>query len=244
MMKKLNLILTVLLCGVFSIQAQHLGNKKVKGNGEIKTITRNTSDYESISVLGNLSVELIAGKEGFIKIQAEENLIEYIKTRIVGDELTIRIKKGYSLRPSVRKRIAITVPFEHINEVEISGSGDVNSSTTIKTKHFSTTVEGSGNLNLNIISQKITAEVAGSGNLKLYGRTDHFEVAIAGSGDVSAYDLIANTAEVSVAGSGNVRLYVNESLDASVAGSGDIRYKGKPMNVEKSIIGSGDITKQ
>ena len=64
MMKKLNLILTVLLCGVFSIQSQHLGNKKVKGNGEIKTITRNTSDYESISVLGNYRLNLYPEKKG------------------------------------------------------------------------------------------------------------------------------------------------------------------------------------
>jgi hypothetical protein len=243
-MKKLNLILSLFLCGIISSQAQHLGSKKITGNGKIKTITRTTNDYDIIRVLGNLDVELIHGTEGAIEIEAEENLLEYIKTKVIGTELTIRVKKGYRLRPSLRKRIAITVPFEHINKVTLSGSGDVESTNVIKTKHFSTAVSGSGDINLNVVSQRITADVAGSGDLKLYGRTDHFDVSVSGSGDVSAYELTANTAEVSVAGSGDVRLYVNESLDASVAGSGDIRYKGNPMNVDKSIVGSGDISKQ
>jgi hypothetical protein len=242
-MKNLYLLLTTFLLGIIALQAQHLGSKKINGNGFIKTFTREGADYESIYVHGSLDVELIHGIEGKIEIQAEENLIEYIKTKVVGNELTIRVKKGYSLRPSIRKRIVITVPFEHINEVSLSGSGDIESTSAIKTKHFSVAISGSGDIDLNVVSRSISADIAGSGDLKIYGKTDHIEISIAGSGDVSTYELKAKTAGVSVAGSGDVKLFISESLDASITGSGDIHYKGNPLNVEKRIVGSGDISK-
>ena len=243
-MKQFKLLLIILFCGFTSMNCQFFGTKKINGNGKISHETRSAKTYDSIEVIGSLDVELIRGKEGVIKIEAEENLLEYIQTQVSSSRLTIKVKKGYSIRPSIRKRIAITVPFDEISEVILTGSGDIESTDIIKTKHFSTAVSGSGDVNLNVISQRITSDVAGSGDLKLYGRTDHFDVSVSGSGNVSAYELIANIAEVSVAGSGGVRLYVNESLNASVAGSGDIRYKGNPMNIEKSIVGSGDISKQ
>ena len=242
-MKKVNVLLIVLFCGITSLQAQFFGNKSITGNGKISHETRITMDYESIEVLGSLDVELVKGKEGAIKVEAEGNLLEYIKTQVVNNTLTIRVKKGYSLRPSIRKRIAIIVLFEDISEVVLSGSGDIQSTYPIKAKRFSTAISGSGDIDLYVISKTIIVTVEGSGDLKLNGKTNHFEVSVAGSGDVSAFEFIANNADISVAGSGDVRLYVSESLDASVSGSGDISYKGNPMNVEKSIVGSGDISK-
>lgn len=243
-MKKTILLVVILICGITNVQAQSFGSKKITGNGKISRENRTTNTYESISVLGNLDVELVRGEEGRLKIEAEGNLLEYIKTRVVNNKLTISIKKGYSLRPSLRKRIAITIPFEDIIEVRLSGSGDIHCTDPIKTNRFSTAVSGSGDIDIHVISKTVIADIAGSGDIKLYGKTDHFEVSIAGSGDVSAYELITNTAEISVAGSGDVRLFVNESLDASIAGSGDIHYKGKPVNVDKSIAGSGSVSKE
>jgi hypothetical protein len=243
-MKRVIVLFIVLFCGVTSLQAQFFGNKKINGNGKISNETRTTEDYESIEVLGSLDVELLRGKEGSIKIEAERNFLEYIKTNVKNNTLIIKVKKGYSLRPSIRKRIAITVPFEEISEVTLSGSGDVECTDAIKTNHFYVSVAGSGDVNLHLITEKTTASVAGSGDIKLHGKTNYLEASVAGSGDITAYELMTNTADVLVAGSGDIRLFVIESLDASVSGPGDISYKGNPMNVEKSTVGSGDITKR
>ena len=243
-MKKVSVLLVVLFCAITSTQAQFFGSKKITGNGKISHETRSTKDYQSIAVLGNLDVELVRGEEGRIKIEAEGNLIEYIRTSVVNNELTIRIKKGYSLRPSLRKRIAITVPFEDISEVSLSGSGDIHGTEPIKSNRLSTVVSGSGDIDLHVITKTIIAKVSGSGDLKLSGKTNHFEVSVVGSGDVSAFELITNTAETSVSGSGDIRLFVNDSLEATVAGSGDIHYKGNPINIEKSVAGSGTISRE
>ena len=243
-MKKLNLLMSLLFMGSLIVQSQNWITKKVNGTGGIKTITRNTNDYESIHVHGNLDVDLVEGKEGLIEIQAEENLLEFIETTVLDNELIIKIKKGYSLRPSVRKRIAIVVPFEHLDKVEISGSGDIESASAIKTDYFSVNLSGSGDVNLHVICTTLKADVSGSGDIKLYGKAEDLTIAIAGSGDVSAYEFKSENADVSIAGSGDVKLFVSKRLEASIAGSGDISYKGNPGNVEKSIAGSGTVSQE
>ena len=243
-MKKLNLFLNLLFWASLTIQAQNWVNKKVKGNGAVKTITRNTEDYNSVHVYGSLDVELIEGEEGFIEIEAEENLMEYITTKVVGNELIIKTKKNHYLRPSDRKGIVITVPFKHLNKVEISGSGDIKSTSTIKSDDFSVSVSGSGDVSLHVETETLKAEIAGSGDIKLYGNTENVTIAIEGSGDVSAYEFKSENAKVSISGSGDVKLFVTEQIEASIAGSGDISYRGNPKNIEKSIAGSGTVSQE
>ena len=103
----------------------------------MKTTTISTSDYDVINTSGNLNINLVSGKEGEIKISAEENLIEYIEVFVENSELTIKIKKGYNLSPSVRSKMFVSVPFEKINDIKLSGSGDINTTDTIQTNTFS-----------------------------------------------------------------------------------------------------------
>ncbi|MFQ9020782.1 MAG: GIN domain-containing protein [Parabacteroides merdae] len=45
------------------------------------------------------------------------------------------------------------------------------------------------------------------------------------------------------AGSTHIEITANKAISTKIAGSGTIRYKGNPNIKEKSIIGSGSITK-
>ena len=80
-MKKSILVLVAILFASIS-HAQWWGSKKVKGNGNITTITRTTSDYDGIKCAGSMDYILVAGTEGEIKIEGEENLLKYIVTKI------------------------------------------------------------------------------------------------------------------------------------------------------------------
>lgn len=239
------LLISIALCSITSLNAQWWGNsKKIKGNGNMVTKTRNTSDYDQIKVKGSLDVSLVAGTEGKIAIEGESNLIEYIETDVEGESLKIYVKKGYYLKPSVGKKLIIQVPFKDISEVTLSGSGDIFSSDTIKANDFKTSVSGSGDVKLVISAQHVSGRVSGSGDLVLSGSSDSFKGSVSGSGDVQAFDLKAKDVTASVAGSGDVEVTATNSIKARVAGSGDIYYKGNPAKEDNSVSGSGDITKR
>ncbi|MCB0374876.1 MAG: DUF2807 domain-containing protein [Sinomicrobium sp.] len=227
-----------------SANAQWRGsNEKVKGNGSMVTKERKTADYDAISVAGSFDVELVAGTEGNIVINAEENLIPHIETEVKNNTLKIGVEEGYSLHPGRNHKMLITVPFKDISKVSLAGSGDVMSKNPIKADSFTASIAGSGDMDLEVNASQVKGSVAGSGDLRLKGSTTDFECSIAGSGDVYAFDLMAENVEASVSGSGDARVYCNGALKARVVGSGDITYKGNPKKEDTKAMGSGDISK-
>lgn len=235
-MKKSILLIAALLI-LSTIQAQ----KKIKGNGNVTTINRTTSDYEAVTFAGSFDYILVSGTEGKIKIEGEENLLQYIITEVKNGTLNIRTKNSISLQTSKNKTIKITVPFEEINAVSLTGSGDVWNENTISTNHFKTSVTGSGDIILDVEASSIDASVTGSGDLTLKGRTNNLKVNVTGSGDYKGFSLVANDVDVSVNGSGDAKVVCNGHLKARVSGSGDIRYSGTPKTEDSKVAGSGSI---
>ncbi len=236
--------LGIALCMVAVTNGQW--GKKIKGNGNVVTIERSTEEYDAISVAGWFDVILVEGQEGKLSIEGEENLLEYIKTEVKEGKLVIKTEKGYNLQPSSWKKdggIYVTVPVESVNEVSLSGSGDIVGKKTITASEFSTSMSGSGDITLDLQSKTVTAVMSGSGDINLSGSTEVFNVQISGSGDIKAYDLIADTVDASISGSADIQVTANEMLKARVSGSGDIHYRGDPKKIDSKSSGSGDITK-
>lgn len=240
-MKNLALLTLALLLS-FNVNAQW-GSQKVRGNGKMTTVTRDVGEYDIISVGGFFEVNLIAGEEGSINLEAEENLMDYIITEVKGNALKIRIEDNTNLRTSRNKTIRITIPFEDLEEVNLAGSAKLRSEEVIKADRFATSVAGSGNVSLEVQAREVTASVSGSGSLNLSGTADEVAFKLSGSGNLNAEDLTAVDAEASVTGSGNLRLVCDGGLlKARTTGSGNITYSGKPSREDFKTIGSGKIS--
>ncbi|QCE42662.1 head GIN domain-containing protein [Psychroserpens sp. NJDZ02] len=239
---KQTLVLGLTLLIFTSCNAQWGNGKKIKGNGNVTTITRSTSDYDAIRLAGWMDFKLVKGTEGNITIEGEENLLNYIITEVESNSLLIKIKNNINLKPSGSKTITITIPFDDIDKVSLAGSGDVSSNATINSNNFETKVSGSGDMTLDIKSINVDATVTGSGDLTLTGHTKNLEASVTGSGDFHAGRLQADNAQTKVTGSGGIVVYAKDNLKAKVTGSGDIEYKGNPEKVDKKVTGSGDIS--
>ena len=217
--------------------------KRVKGNGKTVTIERSVGEYDRVALAGWFDVELIDGKEGELTITGEENLLEYIKTEVKDGKLTIKQKKGVNLRPSNwNEGIVIVVPVESVDGVSLSGSGDIEGKTVLKSDNFKTSISGSGDITLQVEAKSVDASMSGSGDINLSGKTTDFEVSVSGSGDIKAYDLEADFVDAQVSGSADIKVTANEMLKARVSGSGDISYKGNPKKIDTKSSGSGDIS--
>lgn len=239
-MKKV-IAICLLTLSTLPIQAQWWG-KGIKGDGNMTTTTRSVGDYDQVKVSGFFDVQLVAGPEGSLTIEGESNLLEYIVTEVRDGALKIQVQKGKSLRPSNRMGIKITVPFQDISAVTLSGSGDIWNTDTITADVFTTAVAGSGDVKLNVQAQTVKASLSGSGDLTLEGSTRSVEASLAGSGDLEARNLKAQQADARVAGSGDVTVYASNSIKARVSGSGDIDCYGNPDKQDTKVAGSGDIS--
>ncbi|KRB53483.1 head GIN domain-containing protein [Flavobacterium sp. Root186] len=233
----------LLACAVFLLSFNTNAQNKIKGNGKVVTETRTTGDYDGIKISGFFDVNLVAGKEGKISIKGEENLLSSIKVEVEDNTLKIYIESFKNIRPSSGKSIEITVPFDKISNIALSGSGNIQSKDVIKSDKLLAKLSGSGNFNLAIDSNEFELNLSGSGNVNLKGIADNFTTKLSGSGDIDAGSLKSKNVDVNVSGSGNSKVTCNDKLTARVSGSGNIKYAGNPEKRDVKVSGSGNITK-
>lgn len=240
MLKKITLTLFI---AAFTISANAQNwwgsSKKIKGNGNVVTVDRTTSDYEGIAIGGSFDVILIKGKEGNISIEGEENLIPYIQTEVKRGTLQIKFEKSINVRTT--RRLTVTVTYDDIDMISLGGSGNIKSKGTIKANKFKVSIGGSGNITLDVEADDISSNIGGSGNIKLSGYANELNCSIAGSGSIKAYELKVDVLNASIAGSGSITTTVANKIKANVVGSGSIYYKGNPSDISKKSVGSGSV---
>ena len=241
-MNKSILLIVALMFATVS-HAQWWGGKKVKGNGNMTTETRNTGDYDGVKCAGSMDYILVAGTEGKIKLEGESNLLEYIITEIKNGALVVKVQNDVNLKTSRNKSIKITIPFKEIENVSLAGSGDLWNDNVLASDNLDISLTGSGDIILKIKASKTKASITGSGDVTLKGSTHNLEASVTGSGDFHGFDLEVNDTDVSVTGSGDAKVVCNENLKARVTGSGDIVYKGHPKKEDTKVDGSGSIKK-
>ena len=197
-------------------------------------------DFTGIKSYGSFDLYVSSGSKS-VKIEADDNLLPYIETRVEGHTLKVSSKEGVWLRPRNNIKIYVSLPsFELIRSY---GSGDIHGQTKISgNSDLDLGVIGSANINLEADAPSIKAEVNGSGDLDLKGQTRTFKASINGSGNVRAFDLKSEDSEVRIAGSGDADVYASIKLDVHVGGSGNVRYKGGAQ-ISSNIAGSGSVKK-
>jgi hypothetical protein len=234
---------SILLSVLSALFFTAIGNSqnRVKGNGKVITEKRTTTGYDEIILAGSFDVILVSGIEGVISIEGEENILPHIKVEVTKNVLKISNEKNVQI--DTKKRLVLTVPFEQIRSVSLSGSGDVISKNTIISPTFKAKLSGSGDLTLDVKTTDFETNLSGSGDVVLTGSSDNFISKTSGSGDVDAVNLTTKNANLTISGSGDMKANCSESLYARVSGSGDIAYKGNPKTKDTKVNGSGEISK-
>ncbi|HUQ66885.1 MAG TPA: head GIN domain-containing protein [Flavitalea sp.] len=221
---------------------RYLGGKRVHGNGNIITSDRSATGFEGVESYGSFDITLIPASIASIKIEADENLQQYIETYVDNNNLQIRSRDGYNLRPSGDMKIIVSGPV--FTTLSTHGSGSITGQGLLSTNNAEVHMEvaGSGNIDVEVNASKVNGKIAGSGNIIVKGSSKEFEGGIYGSGNIKAGNLHTEDSRINIAGSGNVEIFANNKLDVSVMGSGEIKHRGNAQ-VNTKISGSGSVVK-
>ena len=234
------LLFGVIIAMVFTGQSCDLISfETVHGNGTAGTQTRGVGDASKIESRGFFDVVIVKGSSSSVKIDADQNLLQYIVTENENGKLVIRSKDGIEIKSD--NKILVTVTTPRLEEVQVAGSGNVTTNDTFDAPdHFKVGIAGSGNVTLALNTPKVEASIAGSGDINLSGETKDSRIDIAGNGNFKTENLKAENVEVHIAGSGDARVFASLNLDIHIAGSGNVYYKGTPA-IKQSVAGSGNI---
>lgn len=237
-MKKINVIVNVALILLVSIVV--VSCNCIIGNGEIVKEKRDVGTFTSIVLKMGGDLYLKQDTTTTLSIEAQENLLEHIVTRISGKKLIIDFKSG-CYKSDGPVNFYITLP--ELSEVQVNGSGNIKGKGVFNLEDIGLKINGSGNVNMDIVANRIDISINGSGSVFLDGTSQKLKASISGSGEIYAEDHTSYKAYISVTGSGSCEVYAHDLLDVSITGSGDVSYFGNP-ELRTHVTGSGSVRKK
>jgi hypothetical protein len=199
--------------------------KRIRGTGNITTQTRSAGEFNSIDVSGNINVYARQDSSSSIRVEADENLQQYIETIDEGNVLRIKTQAGYNLRSS--RPIKVYVSSAAFKKFEASGACDIFSEGKItSSSDIDFDLSGSCNVTMDVNAPKISVDMSGAGTIKLKGETKDFRIQGSGSTDIKCLDLLAETVDLDISGAGDAEVYASSKLTGTISGAADVRYKG------------------
>ena len=218
--------------------------KTIKGDGNVKTETRDVTEFSSLASAGSMDVNITYGSTNKLEIQADENLLPYIETTVTDGKLSIKASKNVNLKS--KSKMIVNVSMTKVNSLQLSGSGNINGSGAfINDDKTNISISGSGNIKLEFDTFKdLELAISGSGNMELKGNgTNDITAHVSGSGNIDCSNINSNTTDAKISGSGNIKVYAKNSIDAQISGSGNVLYKGDAPSINSKVSGSGKVIK-
>lgn len=216
-------------------------NNVTRGSGKTATETRDVSDFTAVQLswLGDLAIT--QGDTEGLRIEAEDNILPLITTRVDGGTLIIELvddADGGMVIPTQSVKYSLQV--KDLKSIDLSGAGNI-SAPALKSEQLRLTLSGAGNVDLQqLTTQELDARSSGAGNLTLAGAAETQSVTLSGLGNYSAGDLQSNDATVDISGAGNATVWAAKTLDVKISGAGSVSYYGSPQ-VTESISGVGSV---
>ncbi len=210
----------------------------IKGNGQVKRENRELTEFDKIDVSGAYNLFIKQGDQQSVTIEADANLMDFIRTTVDGKELNISSEK--SIRGYEKLNVYITVT--KIKGIEASGACDVKSDGVIKTKFLELDLSGATDMSLELDCEAIDADASGASDINLSGEAEVAEYDLSGACDVKAYGLKSKRVKADLSGASDARVFVTKKLQVKASGASSVRYKGNPEDVVSSTSGAASVT--
>ncbi len=195
-----------------------LSFKGVKGSGHLATDPRDATGFKGVDVGGVFQVEITAQKEFAVEVEADDNLLQYIRTDVRNGVLHIETSRKISPKNPIRVRVSAP----EIDNLDVSGIA---------------------NVTLNEVkTSSLSLDSSGASKIKISGETTKFTVDVSGATKIDAEHLAAVDATIDASGASSVTVNVSGNLRTDASGASKIHYTGTPANINKSTRGASRVS--
>ena len=209
------------------------------GSGNVVREDRHVSSFNAIDVSGSFEVFLSQGTTQSVIVEADDNLMKLIKTRVNGNTLEIDTKEP--IRHAKCMKIYLTVT--DLKEIQLSGAVDIQTETKLTFNDLSLDVSGATDSKIELDVQKLNVDCSGGSKLHFVGQAKEVSFDISGAVDLFAFDMIAEKMDLGISGAGKAEVNVTREFNADISGAASVRYKGNPEKISQDVSGAGSIKK-
>jgi len=239
-MKAFKLILSVIILSALAGSCYFDNLETVSGNGKVVKQSRNVSGFSGLKVATGIDAVITQGERESLTVEADENLMDYIKTEVVDGKLKIYSDKN--IRNAKEKKVYIE--YKKLNSIDISSAGNVDGNNTLVTDELDIEMSSAGDLTLAMEADKLEISISSGGDAKLSGKVNTFKADLSSAGDLNAYELEAKVGNISVSSAGTASVFITDEASFQCSSAGSINYKGEPRLKNVSTSSAGSVNKK
>jgi len=235
-------ILITLLISIFFVSCHldmNLGDGK-RGNGNVITEGRNISEsFTAVKASEGLDVYVTQGNNADITVEADENIIDLIRTDIKDGVLRIHTEKRIGRAKA--KKVHVTLP--NITELDASSGADLESNGVITSDRLILDSSSGADIKVNVKAGELECDASSGADIRVAGTADMLIADASSGSDIKARDLEVKKCIAEASSGADITVNVSEQINAKATSGGDVKYIGNPTVVKKNSSFSGDVTK-
>ncbi len=225
----------VLICSTF-LKAQ-----KVKGSGNIITVERDHTGFTGLRTRTVVEVQLTQGSFK-VEVEAEDNIQEYVKTRIVKDNLIVEIDDDAKIK--TEKPIKVYVQMPQITFVEVSEASKLSAKSVFKTPELSIEASGASDSNFIMDVKNLRIRLSGSAKVRATGYAVKQFIKLEESSTYEASQLKSEDIDIAGGSAGKAEILAFNSIFGDLSEAAYCKYYGEPKKVDVALSDAAKLEQQ
>lgn len=237
------LIYSLCLLTMFSCKKENMCDC-VKSSGKENVIYRDLRDFTCIDTKDKMEFYITQGPEYEVRVEAGENLQKLIKTELDGETLKVFNTNRCNWVRGYKNAIRVYITAPYFKHIKNGSVGTIQSTNTITQDDISVRIENSGDVKLDLNTQRFFGSVHGNGDIYLTGTTKDLMSNYTGTNYLYASQLTVTSYiylhSISI-GHAYVKAPENGLMDIVLDRNGDVHYTGNPNTIHLTKNGKGDL---
>ncbi|MEM9686500.1 MAG: head GIN domain-containing protein [Bacteroidota bacterium] len=211
-----------------------------QGNGNVVTEDRNTTEtFTVVKASEGLDVYVTQGNTADITVEADENIIDLIRTDIKEGVLRIHTEKRIGRAKS--KKIHVTL--SDITKLTASSGADLESRGTLSADRLVLDSSSGADIIVTVNANEVECDASSGADIRVSGTAETLVADARQGSDVRAGALEVKKCIAEASSGADITVNASEELSASASSGGDVKYNGNPNIIKKNSSASGSVKK-
>lgn len=223
------------------LSSQNCQSQKIKGSGNVVTQSRGIVDFTGIRTRSIVQVELTQGAFK-IEIEAEDNIQEYVETRLVKENLVIEIDEEVKFKSE--KPVKVYVQMPEINFIEVSEASGFSAKSVFKTPELTIEANGATKSNFIIDTKMLRIRLSGAADVRATGYAVKQNIKAEEASHYEASQLKSEDIDLAGGSASKIEILAFNNIFGDLSEAAECKYYGEPKKVDVSTSDAAKLMQQ
>ncbi|MFW5832027.1 MAG: head GIN domain-containing protein [Prolixibacteraceae bacterium] len=204
--------------------------------------TRNVKNFSGIKVSSGIELYITMGNRETLKIEADEEDIEDVKTEVKNGTLHIYMKRRNNwFNWGFNKTAKVYVTVKNLERIEASSGSDVESENVLEGDQLEVKTSSGSDIKLDVYYKTLSLHSGSGSDARISGKVKTFIAEASSGSDIKARELKTTISKLKASSGSDINVTVTDEVYAKASSGGDIKYYGNPQIKDTDSSSGGDV---